>query len=162
MPFVRKKIILFINVNLPMIKLLLATTMFFSTATTGITWLNNLQKAEQTAKNEHKLILLNFSGSDWCIPCMKLRADVFNSEAFTEYANNNLVLVNADFPRKKKDQLSKEQQQKNDELAAKYNPEGRFPFTILLDSNGNKLKVWDGFYSQGPANFVNEITAVKE
>ena len=145
-----------------MIKLFLFGTFLFATAITPSTWLNNLDKAEQIAKSEHKLILLNFSGSDWCIPCMKLRAEIFNSDAFTQYANDNLVLVNADFPRKKKDQLSKEQQRENDELAAKYNPDGRFPFTILLDSNGNKLKVWDGYYSQGAANFVNEITAVKE
>ena len=143
-----------------MIKLFLSTTLLLSTAFTPPTWLTDLNKAEQIAKTEHKLILLNFSGSDWCIPCMKLRADIFNSDAFTQYANNNLILVNADFPRKKKDQLSKEQQKENDELAAKYNPDGRFPFTILLDSNGNKLKVWDGYYSQGPGNFVNEITAV--
>ena len=143
-----------------MFKLFLSTTLLLSTAFTPPTWLTDLNKAEQIAKTEHKLILLNFSGSDWCIPCMKLRADIFNSDAFTQYANNNLILVNADFPRKKKDQLSKEQQKENDELAAKYNPDGRFPFTILLDSNGNKLKVWDGYYSQGPGNFVNEITAV--
>jgi len=143
-----------------MIKLFLSTTLLLSTAFTPPTWLTDLNKAEQIAKTEHKLILLNFSGSDWCIPCMKLRADIFNSDAFTQYANNNLILVNADFPRKKKDQLSKEQQKENDELAAKYNPDGRFPFTILLDRNGNKLKVWDGYYSQGPGNFVNEITAV--
>ena len=143
-----------------MIKLFLSTTLLLSTAFSPPTWLTDLNKAEQIAKTEHKLILLNFSGSDWCIPCMKLRADIFNSDAFTQYANHNLILVNADFPRKKKDQLSKEQQKENDELAAKYNPEGRFPFTILLDSNGNKLKVWDGYYSQGPGNFVNEITAV--
>ena len=144
-----------------MIKLFLFATFFFATAITPSTWLNNLDKAEQIAKSEHKLILLNFSGSDWCIPCMKLRSDIFESDAFMDYAKKNLVLVNADFPRKKKDQLSKEQQKENDALAAKYNPDGRFPFTVLLDSNGNKLKVWDGYYSQGPDNFVDEITGVK-
>jgi thioredoxin-related protein len=92
---------------------------------------------------------------------MKLRADIFNSDAFTDYAKDNLILVNADFPRKKKNELSKEQQKENDALAAKYNPEGKFPFTLLLDSKGNKLKVWDGYYSQGADNFANEITAVK-
>lgn len=145
-----------------MIKLIFATTLFFSTVLTPSSWLNNLDKAEQIAKTEHKLILLNFSGSDWCIPCMKLRAGIFNSDAFAQYANSNLILVNADFPRKKKDQLSKEQQKINDDLAAKYNPDGRFPFTILLDSNGNKLKVWDGYYTKGAGNFVDEITAVKD
>ncbi len=145
-----------------MIKLLVGASLFFTTSLTPSPWLSNLDKAEQIAKTERKLILLNFSGSDWCIPCMKLRADIFNSDAFQDFAKDNLVLVNADFPRKKKDKLSNEQQKENDALAAKYNPEGRFPFTILLDSNGNKLKVWDGYYSDGPDNFVDEITAVNE
>ena len=145
-----------------MIKLFVAMAFLCTTNFVPSPWLTNLDKAEQKAKTEHKLILLNFSGSDWCIPCMKLKADIFDSDAFQDYAKDKLVLVNADFPRKKKDQLSKEQQQQNDALAAKYNPEGRFPFTILLDSNGNKLKVWDGYYSQGPDNFVDEITAVKQ
>ncbi|MGN6249024.1 MAG: thioredoxin family protein [Ginsengibacter sp.] len=144
-----------------MIKLFLGAALLFTTILAPSPWLQNLDKAEQVAKNEHKLILLNFSGSDWCIPCMKLRSDIFESDAFMDYAKKNLVLVNADFPRKKKDQLSKEQQKENDALAAKYNPDGRFPFTVLLDSNGNKLKVWDGYYSQGPDNFVDEITGVK-
>lgn len=144
-----------------MIKLFLATAFFFSGLFGTPPWLNNLDKAKQIATTEHKLILLNFSGSDWCIPCMKLRADIFNADAFENYAKDNLILVNADFPRKKKDELPKEQQKENDALAAKYNPEGKFPFTLLLDSKGNKLKVWDGYYSQGADNFVNEITAVK-
>jgi thioredoxin-related protein len=145
-----------------MIKLFLATAFFFSGIFGTSPWLNNLDQAEKIATTEHKLILLNFSGSDWCIPCMKLRADIFNSDAFTDYAKDNLILVNADFPRKKKDELSKEQQKENDALAAKYNPDGKFPFTILLDSKGNKLKVWEGYYSKGALSFVNEITAVKE
>ena len=145
-----------------MIRLFLTITLFLSPALTPSPWMTNLDNAKQVAKSEHKLILLNFSGSDWCIPCMKLRTDIFNSDAFMQYAKDNLVLLNADFPRKMKDQLTKEQQKENDALAAKYNPEGRFPFTIILDSNGNKLKVWDGYYSDGPENFVNEITAVKE
>ena len=146
-----------------MVKLVVfAAVFFFTTGLTPPHWLNNLNNAEQLAKSEHKLILLNFSGSDWCIPCMKLRADVFNSDAFMKYAKDNLVLVNADFPRNKKNELSQDQQKENDALAAKYNPEGKFPFTILLDSKGNKLKVWDGYYSQGATNFVDEITAVNE
>ncbi len=145
-----------------MIKLFIAATFFFSTILSPSPWLNNLDKAKQLAKSEHRLILLNFSGSDWCIPCMKLKTDIFNSDEFQEYAKDNLVLVNADFPRKKKDQLSPEQQKENDALAAKYNPDGRFPFTILLDSKGNKLKVWDGYFSTGPEDFVDQITAVKE
>ena len=141
-----------------MSRLLLALVFVFTTS--GTTWLTDLGKAKEQAKKEHKFILLNFSGSDWCIPCIKLHDEVFNSEGFTAYANENLVLVNADFPRKSKNKLSKDQQKINDALADRYNPQGSFPYTLLLDEDGNKLKVWDGFYKDGVEHFIHEIVEV--
>jgi len=138
-----------------MIQLLLSFALIFHAP--GAVWIKNLDSAKVQAKAEHKYILLNFSGSDWCIPCMKLEQDIFNSNEFTQYAADNLVLVNADFPRKNKNQLSKQQQKINDALADKYDTQGSFPFTLLLDSDGNKVKVWDGYYKDGPGSFVNEI-----
>jgi len=143
-----------------MSKSILALFFFFAAAALP-GWVNNIDNAKQQAKDEHKLILLNFSGSDWCIPCMHMREEVFDADAFTRYAADHLILVNADFPRQKKNQLSKELQKSNDALAEKYNPQGSFPFTVLLDADGNKLKVWDGFFKSGAENFVNEIEAVR-
>ena len=77
-------------------------------------WQTDIQKAEQAAKTEHKLIILNFSGSDWCGPCIRLHKEIFESEVFTKFSDEHLVLLNADFPRLKKNQLPKEQQKKND------------------------------------------------
>ena len=88
--------------------------------------------------------MLNFSGSDWCVPCINLRREIFESTSFKEFADNNLVLLNADFPRLKKNQLSKDQQKKNDQLADKYNPQGHFPYTLLLDAEGKVINAWDG------------------
>ena len=136
---------------------LLFSLLFFVNTDASTTWLNNLDSARARAKAEHKYILLNFSGSDWCIPCMKLEQDIFNSDEFSNYAKDNLILINADFPRKSKNQLSKQQQKINDALADKYNQQGSFPFTLLLDADGNKIKAWDGYYKYGPGNFVNEI-----
>lgn len=138
-----------------MIKLLAATCLLFTM--TSPVWEHNLTDAKVQAKKENKMILLSFSGSDWCIPCIRLHDEVFESSYFTQYAADNLILVNADFPRKNKNQLSKEQQKINDALAEKYNPKGSFPFTLLLDGDGNKVKVWDGYYKDGVANFVAEI-----
>src|SRR5258705_6861508 len=83
-------------------------------------WETDFNKAQQSAKSEHKLILLNFSGSDWCGPCIRMHKEIFEAGGFTEYANDHLILVNADFPRLKKHELSKDQQAKNDKLADKY------------------------------------------
>ncbi len=139
-----------------MTKLLFAAFLFF-TSFTNLGWSTNFDAAKAEAAKEHKFILLSFSGSDWCIPCMRLEKDIFDNDAFITYAAQDLVLVNADFPRSNKQQLSKEQQKQNDALADRYNQQGSFPFTLLLDSNGNKIKVWDGYYKNGADHFVSEI-----
>jgi len=120
-------------------------------------WVNNLEQAEQKAQKEHKLIILNFSGSDWCGPCIRMHKEIFDSENFRQYANDNLIMVNADFPRMKKNQLPKDQQKSNDILADKYNAEGNFPYTLFLDSNGKVIYTWKGFYNKGAESFTEEV-----
>ncbi len=122
-------------------------------------WLTNFETAKTEAATSNKLIILNFSGSDWCGPCIRLRKEIFESDAFTKYAADNLELVNADFPRLKKHELPKEQIKQNDELADKYNPKGRFPYTLLLDAQGKVLKTWDGFPDETAEKFIDEINA---
>jgi hypothetical protein len=89
-------------------------------------------------------------------PCIKLKKDVFESEEFQAFAEANLVLVRADFPRLKKNQLAKDQQAKNDALAERYNHDGKFPLTVLLNEQGKVLKEWDG-YQPSTSKMVAEI-----
>lgn len=121
------------------------------------TWMGDFNAAKQDAAQEHKLILINFCGSDWCGNCIRLRKDIFESEAFENYAAQHLILVRADFPREKKNQPSKEQIKKNDALADKYNANGEFPFTVLVDETGKVIKTWDGYPNETPEQFVNDI-----
>ena len=138
----------------------LLTTFITSFILISATWETDFSKAKGVAEAEHKFILLNFSGSDWCGPCIRLHKEIFETNAFSQYANDHLVLLKADFPRLKKKQLSKEQQTKNDQLADVYNREGKFPFTLLLAPDGKVLKSWDGLPHLSPDDFVNEIKAV--
>jgi thioredoxin-related protein len=108
-------------------------------------WHHNLDDVKLIAKKEHRLILLNFSGSDWCAPCNRLRTEIFESDVFKKFAEQKLVLLNADFPRMKKNQLSQKQQEINNALADKYNSKGSFPLTLLLDADGKVLQEWDGY-----------------
>lgn len=108
-------------------------------------WGLDMEQAKTEAKAEHKLILLYFSGSDWCGPCIKLKKDIYESEEFGAFANEHLVLVKADFPRQKKNQLDKKQTQHNEVLAEKYNNKGKFPFSVLINADGKVLKEWDGY-----------------
>lgn len=119
-------------------------------------WETDFDKAKQIALQKHELILLNFSGSDWCGPCMRMKKEIFDSRYFSEMADQNLVLVNADFPRDKKHQLSKEIKKQNDVLAEKYNPDGKFPFTVLLSPDGAVVKTWEGL-PDGAEAFTNQV-----
>jgi len=123
-------------------------------------WHVNMDEAKQLARQEHRHILLNFSGSDWCGPCIMLRKEVFDAPSFVSFADSTLVLVNADFPRLRKNQLSKEQQQSNDRLADQYNSQGKFPLTLLLSADGKILKQWEGNPGLKPAEFAGQIKSI--
>ena len=120
-------------------------------------WHYNIEEAKQLAKKEHKHILLNFSGSDWCGPCIRMRKEIFESDVFQKMADTQLVLVNADFPRMKKNQLSLQQQKLNNAIADQYNSQGKFPYTLLLDANGKVVREWDGLPNITSEDFTIEV-----
>lgn len=122
-------------------------------------WLTDLKQAEMVARKENKLILLNFSGSDWCGPCIKLEKEIFDNEAFKTYSAGKLVLVNADFPRLKKNQLSASQVALNETMAETYNKTGLFPLTLLLDANGHVLRKWEGRPAKDAESFIALLNA---
>jgi len=123
-------------------------------------WQTDFEKAKQVAKEKHQLILLNFSGSDWCGPCIRMKKEIFEDEQFSKMADSKLVLVNADFPRNKKNQLKKEIKKQNEALADKYNPQGKFPFTLLLDADGSVIRSWDGMPDEPAAVFSEKIKKI--
>ncbi len=128
----------------------------------GLQWLNNIDMARQQATVSHKRILISFSGSDWCGPCIRMKKEIFESSDFITYAAEHLILVRADFPRQKKNQPGPEQIRLNEHLAETYNPEGKFPLTLLLDEKGLILKSWNGFPGIGPEKFVMAIKQIKD
>jgi len=107
-------------------------------------WSPDLQKALETAKKEHKSVLVEFTGSDWCPPCMQMRKNVFSKKEFVSKASEKFVLVELDFPNG--DPALKE---KNKPLAEKYKIEG-FPTVILMDPEGKEFTRF--FASEYPAS----------
>jgi protein disulfide-isomerase len=67
----------------------------------SLEWLTDVQAAREKAKGENKLVLLYFTGSDWCPWCKRLKSETFDKPEFSDFARANLVLVEADFPRYK-------------------------------------------------------------
>jgi len=142
-------------------KLLIVSLMMLFT-TGGTAWLGDFNEAKKEASEKHQLILINFSGSDWCGPCIRLRKEILESSAFESYASDHLVLVRADFPRQKKNQPTEEQKKLNDALADKYNSEGKFPYTLLVDENGKVLRTWDGFPDETVDQFIAQISSTEQ
>jgi thioredoxin-related protein len=131
---------------------------FFILFAPPVIWSGNFNQAKLEAQKSHKAIMINFSGSDWCGPCIRLRKEILETPKFESYASANLLLVRADFPRQKKNQLPKDQVKLNEALADKYNPKGKFPLTVLVDESGKVLKEWDGFPDESPDKFIAEVS----
>jgi len=131
-----------------------------SEAKTGASeWTSDYKKAQQEAKADHKLVLLNFTGSDWCGYCFQFDRAILSQPQFKDYANKNLILVEVDFPRRKA--LSVETQKQNQELAAKYEVEG-FPTVVLLNGDGKTLWRYDALYTGGVAAFLAELDKARK
>jgi protein disulfide-isomerase len=120
-------------------------------------WQTDFEAAKAKAKAEKKLLLVDFTGSDWCGWCIKLNKEVFSQPAFAEYAKKSLVAVEVDFPNKKK--LSAEQKQANDALAKKYGIRG-YPTIIVLNSEGKKVGEL-GYQPVGPKPFIASLEKLK-
>lgn len=117
-------------------------------------WMTDFEKAKAVAKEKNVPILIDFSGSDWCGWCIKLDKEVFQKEAFKDYAKDNLVLVLADFPSDKSKQ-SDELQAQNDKLAKEFGVKG-FPTVYLLSADGKPLAK-TGYQAGGPEAYVTHV-----
>jgi thioredoxin-related protein len=123
------------------------------------TWLTSLPKAMEQAKTEKKMVLLDFTGSDWCPPCKNLHKTVLTSEEFSKFAKDNLVLVELDFPKSKPQ--SDELKAANKELSKKYGIRG-YPTIIVLDAEGKELFRKVGYGGTSAADYVAELAKLKK
>ncbi len=121
--------------NLILSFLLISSFLFIN----GQDWETDFESAKKKAIEQDRNIVLVFSGSDWCAPCIKLETEIWSTKEFRNYARENFVMLKADFPRKKKNKLTDEQQKQNNQLAEKYNTQGYFPLVVVMDKNDKVL-----------------------
>lgn len=127
-----------------------------STALYGQEWEQDFEQAQEKAVLEEKKLLLVFSGSDWCIPCIRLEKEVWQDLAFLSYAKEQLILYRADFPKRKKNQLAPVLKAKHQNLAAQYNPKGYFPWVVVFDAN--KMVKGTFVYTKAPvSHYIEQI-----
>ena len=135
---------------------LLAGLGFLPAIAAGATWLTDLPAAQATAKAQGKIVLVDFTGSDWCGWCMRLNKEVFSTAEFDAFASANLVLVEMDFPRHK-DQ-SAALRMANATFYREFQITG-FPTLIVLEGDGKQLGRL-GYRPGGPQPFIEELTRI--
>lgn len=137
----------------------LSTLVLFQVSAAEGEWLTDLDKAKEKAKAENKMVLMDFTGSDWCPPCKALHKNVLASPEFVEFAKKNLVLVEVDFPTKKPQ--SDELKKANKTLAKKFGIKA-YPTIVVLDSTGKELSNESGYGGEKAKEFIAKIEALKK
>jgi thioredoxin-related protein len=154
---------------IPIISLALAVALFSgcspkeSSATTDspameLPWQTDLPKALAEAKSENKTVLLDFTGSDWCVWCIKFDQEALATQVFKDYAASNLVLVQLDFPNSKPQ--SSDLKQANAQLQTQYKVEG-FPTFVALNADGKEIGRQEGYSEGGAKAFIAKLEGFK-
>ncbi len=120
---------------------------------------DKFEEAVALAHKEDKPLILVFSGSDWCAPCIKLKRSVLETTEFMDYASSHFVMYNADFPRKKKNQLPLDKLNANKTLAAQYNPKGYFPLVVVLDKEKSVLGTTGFNKKASPEDYISTLNS---
>jgi thioredoxin-related protein len=120
----------------------------------ALPWQTDLPKALAAAKSENKMVLLDFTGSDWCPWCIQFDKEALDTEKFAAYAKEHLELVLLDFPNSKPQ--SPELKAANAALQKQYNVDG-FPTCVLLNTDGKEIGRQVGYAPGGPEAFTAEL-----
>jgi thioredoxin-related protein len=122
----------------------------------SLEWLGDLGRAQEKAKAENKFVMLDFTGSDWCGWCIRLKREVFDKPEFAAFAQEKLVLVEVDFPEQK--MMAHLQKQANAQLQRRFHVTG-YPTIVMLGPDGEQLGRF-GFVNGGPPRFIDEVQSL--
>lgn len=141
-------------------RILLAAALFAaSTVFAAEGWQTNYNEALAQAAKENKLVLVDFTGSDWCSWCIKLDKETFSQQDFKAFAAKNLVLVTIDFPRATS--LPPALNEQNEALRSKFGVRG-FPTLALVSGTGKPLAINPGYLAGGPSALIAWVNKVRE
>jgi len=124
-------------------------------------WHTDFEEAKKIAQEKNRRIILVFQASDWNGLCIRLNKEMWTNPEFIKYANDNYVMLKADFPRRKENQLSKEQKEKNEKLSNLYNRQRILPHVVVLNSKGDELG-FTGYKKIEPYQYIELLNFFKD
>lgn len=122
-------------------------------STGSLAWGADLEAAIASARGTGKKVFVLFTGSDWCVWCKRLDAEILSTPEFQSYASGSLVLVTLDFPRRIPQ--SQALREANRRTATKYRVKG-YPTVVVLDEKGSAVARL-GYQEGGPGPFVERL-----
>ena len=134
----------------------IALALIGATAGEASLWLTDFSKAQAQAKADKKLVLLDFTGSDWCGWCMKLDREILATPEFKRFADEHLVLVKIDFPMHRPQPA--DERARNAELAARFQVQG-YPTLVLLNAGAKPCGTL-GYMRGGPGAFIDQLNSL--
>ena len=105
-------------------------------------WMTDLEAAKTKAAAENKAVLVDFTGSDWCGWCIRLRKQVLDTPAFETYAKDKFVLMEVDVPQNPK--FDQALLKRNQELCEQYGVSG-FPTILVINPKGDVVGGFSGY-----------------
>ena len=121
-------------------------------------WTEDFPAAQLRATEQKKRLFVDFTGSDWCPPCIALHDKVLTQPEFLQHAKEHFVLVKVDFPRNKPQ--ADPQREANQILARAYRVQS-FPTVLVLEANGTEVQRLNGYNGSSPADFIKSLTPTK-
>ena len=120
-------------------------------------WTQNLQQAITASKKTGRPILANFTGSDWCPPCMAQEREIFAKPEFAQWADKNVILLTVDFPQKGQDAQTAKQ---NQALAQQFKINS-YPTIVFFDAKGSEYGRFGGYGSgMGVENWIKRAQPI--
>ena len=119
-------------------------------------WTDDFEAARKRAATEGKDLLIDFTGSDWCSWCVKLRKEVFEQPGFAA-AREKFILVELDYP-EDKSRVTEAVALQNADLLKKY-PITGYPTILLCDADGRPYAA-TGYQAGGPAEYLPHLDSL--
>ena len=118
--------------------------------------MTNVDDALAKGKKDKKPVLVEFTGSDWCPPCIMMHKKVFSKKEFVSKASEKFILVKIDIPK-----ADKKLSEKNQKVLQKYKVQG-VPTVVLFGEDGKEFNRFTASQFPDVSKFLAHLDSALE